>query len=411
MSMPFGLMGRGFGRMGAGRGKGGGWWLPGTGFDFNLQTNLAAINGIAAGSATSHLAITRATGGMAQQKNGLWVPFSAGQFRQTDKGLLVELASENGLAQSRDMTQTAWTKGATMTVALNQVGIDGAANTATLLTGGATSATNTALQATTIVSGVETYSVWLKRVSGTGTVNITLNGGSSWTPVTLTSTYQQFQITATLANPSVGIQVVTPGDQVAADANQLEGGIGYATSPIFTTTVGVLRNADVVTMAAPGLVSNLGLGTWFGEWQDDTGAIGAGNRSLVNATNGSLTSLIFSAVTSSAYKPLARLSDGSTLANVPIPANGPTAAGIYRIATALTVGDQAAAYSLALEPADDVLTNNLSPTISGAPASVNIGSNATGGALLSGYVRQLAWSPSRVPNAQLLAWATSAVGP
>jgi hypothetical protein len=45
-------------------------------------------------------------------------------------------------ADIRDMTTANWTLGATMTRNRNQVGADGAANSATLLTGGAVAATN-----------------------------------------------------------------------------------------------------------------------------------------------------------------------------------------------------------------------------------------------------------------------------
>lgn len=223
------------------------WAFGGSWMDLDLQNNLAAFNGYSAGTALAQLTLTRTTVGMAQSLSGLWSSFSSGQFRQTDKGLLLEDTRTNNLLQCRDMTNAAWVKGATITVAQTQVGIDGAANSATLVTGGAVSATNMVLQTITLGSAADTYSVFLKRVTGSGVVNISADG-STWTPVTLTTAYQQFQIQQTLANPVCGIQIITNGDQVAADFSQLETG-AFATSPIPTTGATVTRNADIVQLS------------------------------------------------------------------------------------------------------------------------------------------------------------------
>ncbi len=233
-----------------------GWAFQGSALDLDLQNNLAAINQYPTGTGTNQLTITRTTSGYAQSQNGIWTSFSSGQFRRTDKGLLIEEARTNNLLWCRDMTNAAWVKGATMTAALTQTGIDGTGNSATLLTGGAVTATNTVLQTITLGSGADTYSVWLKRITGSGTIEISPDG-STWTGVTLTTSYQQFQVQQTLANPVCGIRITTNGDQVAADFSQLETG-AFATSPILTTTVAVTRNADLIAVTNAALTPAVG---------------------------------------------------------------------------------------------------------------------------------------------------------
>ena len=50
------------------------------------------------------------------------------------------------------------------------------------------------------------------------------------------------------AQSDVGVQIITNGDAVIADFNQLEPG-AFPTSPILTTTATVARSADAVTVA------------------------------------------------------------------------------------------------------------------------------------------------------------------
>lgn len=224
--------------------------FPGSAENLNFQTNTAQLYCQNAGQATGQLSITRATVGMAQYQSGCLQSFASGAFRDTDRGLLIEEARTNSGLWSNDMTNAAWVK-VNMTTALNATGADCAAtaNAATTLT--ATAANATILQTVVDISEADTYSVWLKRASGTGTVNISLDG-IAWTAVTLTTSFQEFQKTSTLLNPNFGIQIATNGDSVIAEFNQLELNKSFATSPILTTTVAATRNADVVQVIGLG---------------------------------------------------------------------------------------------------------------------------------------------------------------
>lgn len=226
-----------------------GWVLRGTvpaDLDFDFAKGRYWQRGIGfTADPSAVLSCSRASTGYAQTGEGLWLPFSSNMARITNQGLLVEEARTNDAFWCRDLTNAVWVK-VNMTAALTATGIDNTGNAASTLT--ATAGNATVLQTITLGSISDTYSVFLKRVSGSGTINITENGGTLWTPVALTTLWQRFQVTATLANPVFGIQIVTNGDVVAADFNQLEPG-GVATSPIGTTNAAISRAADIVTVA------------------------------------------------------------------------------------------------------------------------------------------------------------------
>lgn len=167
--------------------------------------------------------------------------------------LLVEPSAATNLAlQSRDLTQTAWVK-VNVTAALDQVGLDGGANSASSLV--STLANGTALQTITLSSAQRTFSVYVKRITGTGAISISQDG-VTWTAITgliNSSTYTQVTLTATQLNPVIGFQIAANGDKIAVDYNQLEAGVN-ASSAIPTTSAAVTRTADAVAAPTSGLL-------------------------------------------------------------------------------------------------------------------------------------------------------------
>jgi hypothetical protein len=195
------------------------------------------------------LAVVRASTGYCSDNTGLFISFSANLPRIcAGNGFLIEAARTNDALFARDMTNAAWVK-TTMTTALNAVGIDGNANSATTLT--ATGALAMSVQTITLASQADNYSVYLKRVTGSGTISLCLAATAcgTATPCTVTSTvvFVRCTVTATVLNPIVGIQISTNGDAVIADFNQMEPG-STATSPILTTAAAATRASDLVTL-------------------------------------------------------------------------------------------------------------------------------------------------------------------
>lgn len=130
-------------------------------------------------------------------------------------------------------------------------GLDNVANSASRLTAAAADAT--LLQLLTAATGTRTTSAWIKRVSGSGTVSLTRNGGTGWTDITsslVTGTWVPVALTSDVgANPTVGLKMGTSGDVIDVDCFQDENG-AWRTSPILTTTAAVTRNADVLSYAS-----------------------------------------------------------------------------------------------------------------------------------------------------------------
>ena len=169
--------------------------------------------------------------------SGLWL----------SPGLLLEGQRTNIALWSRDLTTAAWNTKTTVTIAKDQTGVDGAANGASSVL--ATAGNAVVRQAITLASSLRCQSAYVKRLVGSGVVQMTTDGGSTWTAITVTAAWTRVTIpTQTLANPNVGFRLVTNGDKIAVDFVQNENG-GFQTSAIATTTVAVTREADALSYA------------------------------------------------------------------------------------------------------------------------------------------------------------------
>lgn len=201
---------------------------------------------------------TRGTAGWTRLRSGLWTSVAAGNprsyygatpgtlFTGRYDGVLLERSSQNNCLWSRDWTNAAWTK-TNMTATKDATGIDGVANSATRLTANANNAT------VSQNSGVNNQhvSVFVRRISGTGTVEVQLAAGVY---VNITSQLAVFgaewsstpftQASFGLAGVA-GIRLGTSGDQVAVDMAQIESQTtGSYTTPIPTTVAADIRLAD-----------------------------------------------------------------------------------------------------------------------------------------------------------------------
>jgi hypothetical protein len=160
--------------------------------------------------------------------------------------LLIEPAATNLALHSRDLTNAVWS-GTTVTTAKNAVGADGVASGATTIT--ATAASGTVLQALSHASQSRVFSAYIRRVTGTGAIQLTTNGGTNWTTVTISSLYTQVACAAqTVASGTIGIRLAVSGDVIEVDFTQGELG-AVATSPIPNTAGTGTRNADVINLS------------------------------------------------------------------------------------------------------------------------------------------------------------------
>jgi hypothetical protein len=161
---------------------------------------------------------------------------------------LVEGPATNIALWSRDLSNAAWVK-TNMTAARTSVGADGVAASASRLT--ATAANGTCTQSVTLASSQRFQSAYIKRITGVGAIQMTTDGGGTWTTLTLGAGFTRLSIPAqTVTNPNFGFRIVTSGDAIDVDFVQNETG-ACMTSPISTTTLAVLRPADLWSFPYP----------------------------------------------------------------------------------------------------------------------------------------------------------------
>lgn len=156
-----------------------------------------------------------------------------------EHGQTPSTARTNVVLWNRDLTNAAWTK-TNITATMDVAGVDGVPNSATRLQ--STAANGTCLQAITLGSSARFQSAYVKRLSGTSVIQMTMDNGATWTTVTLTTSWTRVSIpTQTLANPTVGFKIVSTLNDIAVDLVQNESGTA-ATGAIPTTTVAVTVN-------------------------------------------------------------------------------------------------------------------------------------------------------------------------
>ncbi|PVY81047.1 hypothetical protein C7414_102375 [Cupriavidus alkaliphilus] len=202
------------------------------------------------------------------------------------RGMLVEEGRTNYALWCRDLTNAAWVKTG-CTAAKTAIGLDGASNAASTLT--ATAANATCLQSITRASAQRITGLYIRRRSGSGVINMTQNGGATWTPVTVTGVFTQVSLpAATAANPNIGLQIATSGDAIDVDFVSHEEG-AFLTSPILTTTAATARSADLGVISD---LSEIGFNAIEGTFVVDTQGYQPGAKYSFGVTDGTANNMI-----------------------------------------------------------------------------------------------------------------------
>lgn len=201
-----------------------------------------------------------------------------------NEGYLTEEARTELALHNQDMTNAVWVKGGSMSAAKDATGLEGITNSASTLTAGA--ANDTITQTVTVGSAEHAMGVHIKRKTGTGTILITDDNFTTTTDVTSLISTGQFtlvQTTQTQANPVIGIQIVTSGDEIEVDIFGVETGQSRS-SPIPTVLSSVTRAADSMLYGVSGVLLNeinFQAGTIFAEYLLNPGSSPTGDSGRI----------------------------------------------------------------------------------------------------------------------------------
>lgn len=368
---------------------------PSAGFFLGSTLDMRFSDGLYRGAAVGDLTVARASDGRAQDSAGNWINFSSNVARITNRGLFVEESRTNSILRSDEFDNASWTKSSVSVVADSASSPFGSVNADTLT---ATASNGTVTQGVTTTAISWTFSVFLRRLTGSGNVDITMDG-TTWVTQTIGSTgWTRCSVTQTgVAGTSTpGIRIATSGDAVYAVGAQAEAG-AFATSPIPTTTVAVTRAADVVDLGtavtSPWLTGGVS-GTLYTEsivpntaaermvmliWDSTTNnrvnvAIGAGVVRSFIGTGG--------------------------VAQYNISTGTPTEGELRKVAVNYTTNLVNSASNGTLGGADD--TASTTPTID----RVRIGSISSSNSPYNSYIRRIAYFPFRLSNSEIQAITT-----
>jgi hypothetical protein len=162
----------------------------------------------------------------------------------TTEGYHAELAATNLAKYSRDFSQADWAASNITPTANSVAGPDGRTKASLLA---ATAGNGTILQTSTQSIADFVAGFYLKRKTGTGDIDITVDGGTTWETKVITSEWVRYEVTyKNVANPQFGVRIVTSGDEIYVDFAQCEAG-EILSSAIETAAVTVTRNSDLLS--------------------------------------------------------------------------------------------------------------------------------------------------------------------
>lgn len=228
-----------------------------------VRDNAGVFQAIAAGEIA--WAGARYSGGVAYADDGAGNPLAEVPW------LSVNPAATNAQIRSNDLADAEWTATNVAVGDQDEIGIDGGSASACTLT--ATDANGTVI-ANAIAAASATHATkwYLKRETGTGTIELTLDNGSTWQDITseLDSSFNGIAVDqAALTNPQVGIRIVTDTDAViVGNAEEYSDRLiaeVRGLPPIFTEGTAASTQADGITASLDNH-DNL-RGAYFFEWR------------------------------------------------------------------------------------------------------------------------------------------------
>jgi hypothetical protein len=317
------------------------------------------------------------------------------------RGLLVEGTSTNLLNWSESFATSGGTNNNWADTSITRTtGQADPANGTTAIRFTASAGNATVISSAAIGTSAErTFSVWLRRVTGTGNIQYTQNNGTNWTTQAITATWTRYTFTHTVDH-RVGIRIVTSGDAIEMWGAMLEVGSGQS-SYIATGASQATRNADECSMTGTNFSS------WYTQSQGTLLVAGRTSARYVDSAGFDFPAIL---TVDSNNHIGAAVWNGVAYGIV-------RAGGAFRLnyATLATVNNNSAfKTAIAFANADFAgVANNGSPVTASSgspPTTLNtlaLGSNRAGtGNAYFGHVSIVKFWPTRLTNAQLQSLTT-----
>ncbi|HEY5993302.1 MAG TPA: hypothetical protein VIU46_01760, partial [Gallionellaceae bacterium] len=194
----------------------------------------------------------------------------------------------NQFTYSEDLTNASWSWAVSAGGSAIKTGVVDPRGTTTAGTLTAGASGDLAVRAIyTLPAGAKSASIWLRRRSGTGVVNIVNADYTAWVAVSLTSAWQEFKSTVQNGATSLaaGVQLMNAGDSVdiafanGDDASYTGSYIPTTTAAVTVTDYVLTNPAHVVFASAPAAGSTL---SWSGSYYSASGTL----TNLASAVSG-----------------------------------------------------------------------------------------------------------------------------
>jgi hypothetical protein len=280
---------------------GGGIGFP----SFNLPLNdlgNGIVNTVPAQSSGSPVGtFTRASVAWTKLASGLWGQVATGIARATYLGRDTGVGPYGGYwsepagvqlttptAAIRDMTNAAWIKIGAPTITLTGTGIDGMPNSCTRIVANAPN--TTILMTLVAAASARTYSPFIRRVGGSGTILIQQGVTTKDVTADLNSvTLTRCELNVSVLNVAYGVLIGSTGDSIDVDFNGFEAlaATQFATSPM--ATAGAARAADVWTFPQAGnmdITQGMACAELSSNWTTAAGnCVAIGNRVMYSGSS------------------------------------------------------------------------------------------------------------------------------
>ncbi len=341
---------------------------------------------------------SRASEALYRNSSGVYITAASGAHRLDHDvsgnriGIWIEEARENLKLWSDDWTNAAYDTVTNITALKDQIGADGVSNSASSLLATAGNAIIT--QSITSSSATRVYSVHIKRITGTGNIELTQDGGSTWLDIKASinsSTYTQVATaSAAVANPVVGIRIVTDTDKIAVQYGDSEIG-SELSSPIPTTTVAVPRAAETCDVATSAFAyNNEGANTAYIKMSV---ASVVGSPTPIQIHDGSTDEHILTRVTAGGPQLEFTVRDASTTLAT-ISAGTPVANTVHKMSVAYELNNVNLSFDGASGTADTTVTMPSVTTV-----SIGYRGSASGDRRINGHVEEVVFYNVRLSDA------------